>query len=103
MNHRLTPSTILLLMIPPLLWAGNAIVGRIAAPLIPPLTLNFLRWAIALIIILPFGYSVLRKGSGLWTNGWRYVWLGLLGVGIYNAFQYLALQTSTPINVTLVS
>jgi drug/metabolite transporter (DMT)-like permease len=28
--------------------------------------------------------------------------LGLLGVGCYNALQYLALQTSTPINVTLV-
>ena len=28
--------------------------------------------------------------------------LGLLGVGCYNAFQYLALKTSTPINVTLV-
>lgn len=28
--------------------------------------------------------------------------LGLLGIGVYNALQYLALQTSTPINVTLV-
>jgi drug/metabolite transporter (DMT)-like permease len=29
--------------------------------------------------------------------------LGLLGVGLYNSLQYLALQTSTPINVTLVA
>jgi drug/metabolite transporter (DMT)-like permease len=28
--------------------------------------------------------------------------LGLLGVGCYNALQYLAVKTSTPINVTLV-
>ena len=32
----------------------------------------------------------------------RYTVLGLLGVGCYNSFLYLALQTSTPINVTLV-
>jgi len=29
--------------------------------------------------------------------------LGLLGVGCYNSFQYLALHTSSPINVTLVA
>jgi drug/metabolite transporter (DMT)-like permease len=29
--------------------------------------------------------------------------LGLLGVGCYNGLQYLALKTSTPINVTLVA
>jgi drug/metabolite transporter (DMT)-like permease len=29
--------------------------------------------------------------------------LGFLGVGIYNALQYLALKTSTPLNVTLVA
>ncbi len=103
MDQKLTPSTVLLLLIPPFLWTGNAIIGRIAVPLIPPLTLNFLRWSIALLIILPFGYSVLRQRSGLWAKRWRYIWLGCLGVGIYNSFQYLALHTSTPINVTLVT
>jgi drug/metabolite transporter (DMT)-like permease len=29
--------------------------------------------------------------------------LGLLGIGMYNALQYMALQSSTPINVTLVA
>jgi drug/metabolite transporter (DMT)-like permease len=29
--------------------------------------------------------------------------LGLLGIGLYNSLQYLALQSSTPINVTLVA
>ena len=32
----------------------------------------------------------------------RYAVLGLLGIGCYNALQYLAVKTSTPINVTLV-
>lgn len=102
MDHKLTPSTALLLVIPPLLWAGNAVVGRLVSDMLPPITLNFLRWAIAFIILLPIGYSIFRKGSGLWANRKRYALLGLLGIGLYNALQYMALHSSTPINVTLV-
>ena len=104
MNHRtLTASTALLLTVPPLLWAGNAIVGRLVREAVPPMTLNLLRWSIALLILLPLGRAMLRSGSGLWRDWRRYSLLGLLGVGLYNSLQYLALQTSTPINVTLVA
>ncbi|MDL2356575.1 MAG: DMT family transporter [Pseudomonadota bacterium] len=103
MNRKLTASTALLLTVPPLLWAGNAIVGRLVRAAVPPMTLNLLRWSIALLILLPLGRAILRPGSGLWTDWRRYSLLGLLGVGLYNALQYLALQTSTPINVTLVA
>jgi len=102
MNQRLTPSTALLLAIPPVLWAGNAVVGRLAVPLVPPLTLNFLRWAIAFVLLLPFAWRLLRADSPIWERMRRYAVLGLLGIGCYNAFQYMAVRTSTPINVTLV-
>ena len=101
--NRLTPATALLLTIPPLLWAGNAVVGRLVNGLVPPITLNFLRWALAFLLLLPLAAPVLRRGSGLWSHWRRYAVLGLLGVGCYNALQYLALQTSTPLNVTLVA
>ena len=42
----------LLLCIAALCWAGNAIVGRLAAGHIPPVTLSFLRWSFAFLIIL---------------------------------------------------
>ena len=103
MNQRLTPATAALLVIPPLLWAGNAVVGRMVNDLVPPITLNFLRWALAFFLLLPFAYPVLRRDSGMWSHWRRYALLGLLGVGCYNALQYLALKTSTPINVTLVA
>lgn len=103
MNRRIPLSTALLLTIPPLLWAGNAIVGRMVHELVPPVTLNFLRWAIAFVLLLPLASSIFRPGSGLWTYWRRFALLGLLGVGLYNALQYLALQSSTPINVTLVA
>ncbi|MBE2234483.1 MAG: DMT family transporter [Anaerolinea sp.] len=103
MNQRLTPGTALLLTLPPLMWAGNAVMGRVVRELISPSTLNFLRWALACAILLPLAGWVLRPSSGLWPHWRRFAVLGLLGVGCYNALQYLALQTSTPLNVTLVA
>lgn len=103
MNQKLTPTTILLLIVPPLLWAGNAVVGRLVSDMIPPITLNFLRWAIALLILLPLGRSIFQPGSGVLRHWRRYAMLGLLGIGLYNTLQYMALHTSTPLNVTLVA
>ncbi|MBC7455991.1 MAG: DMT family transporter [Massilia sp.] len=103
MHRKLTASTALLLTVPPLLWAGNAIVGRLVRDAVSPMTLNLLRWSLALLILLPLGRALLRQGSGLWRDWRRYSLLGLLGVGLYNSLQYLALQSSTPINVTLVA
>lgn len=102
MNQRLTLATALLLTVPPLMWAGNAVVGRLAADLIPPMMLNFLRWVLAFLILLPFTWKILRPTSSLWPAWRRYMLLGLLGVSCYNALMYLALHTSTPLNVTLV-
>jgi drug/metabolite transporter (DMT)-like permease len=102
MNQRLSPGTAALLTVPPLLWAGNAVVGRLVNEMVPPFTLNFLRWALAFLLLLPLAGWVLRPGSVLWSHWRRYAVLGLLGVGCYNTLQYLALKTSTAVNVTLV-
>lgn len=102
-SARLTPTTLALLIIPPLMWASNAVVGRMMQGVVPPLTLNFLRWTLALVILLPIAGWVLRPGSPMWPHWRRFALLGLLGVGLYNSLQYLALKTSTPMNVTLVA
>ena len=99
----LSLGTTLLLLVPPLLWAGNAVVGRMVNELSPPITLNFLRWVGAFVLLLPLAYRALRRDSLVWSHWRRYALLGLLGVGCYNSFQYLALKTSSPINVTLVA
>ncbi len=103
MTTKLSPATVALLTVPPVLWAGNAIVGRLVREAVPPMTLNLLRWTIALLILLPLGRSLFQHRAALLSNWRRYALLGLLGIGLYNSFQYLALQTSTPINVTLVA
>ena len=103
MNSSLKPSTAAMLSLPPLLWAGNAIVGRLCSDLISPFALNLLRWSIAFVVLLPLAWKVLRKDSPIWPLWRQYMLLGLLGIGCYNALLYLALKTSTPLNVTLVS
>ena len=103
MSARLTPSTLGLLILPPLLWACNALIGRWIHDQVPPLTLNLLRWVLAFLILLPLAGRVLRPGSLVWAHWRRISVLGLLSIGAYNALQYQALQTSTPINVTLVA
>ena len=100
---RIDTRTAVLLTVPPLLWAGNAVVGRLAVGSVPPLTLNFLRWTLAALLLLPLGWRVLREPRDILARWPHLMLLGLLGVGTYNAMQYLALVTSTPINVTLIA
>ena len=92
-----------LLLLPPLVWAGNTVLGRVVADMVPPITLNFFRWLLAFALLLPWSYPVLKPSSLMWAHWKRYSLMSLLGVGCYNSFQYLALHTSTPINVTLVA
>ena len=102
----LSPRLVMLLLLPPLLWAANAVFARLAINSIGPLWLNALRWGLALLILLPLGWRVLAT-TGARTQvaeRWMYLGiLGLIGVGAYNGLQYLALQTSTPVNVTLIA
>lgn len=102
MNARLA----LMLTLPPLFWAGNAVVGRMAIQDIAPLTLNAWRWSIAGLLLLPLGWRVFgrARSRAQVLARWPYLLLlGLAGVGAFNALQYLALRTSTPVNVTLIA
>lgn len=95
--------TALMMTLPPALWAANAVVGRLMVGRVPPLTLNFVRWLLAGLILLPLGYRAFAAPRVI-ARCWPYLLLiGSLGVGTYNALQYLALETSTPINVTLIA
>ncbi len=43
-----------------LFWAGNFIVGKAASIIdIPPISLNFYRWFLAWLVLLPFTYKEL--------------------------------------------
>ena len=102
----LNPRLIAILLLPPLMWAGNAVVGRAMVGSVSPAMLNFLRWAIALAILLPLGWQAVSSASARAQIRARWpalALLGLLGVGSYNLLLYIALVTSSPVNVTLIA
>lgn len=99
----ISPRVALLMSVPPLLWAANAVIGRLLVGSVPPLTLNFMRWLLAGLILLPLGWRAFARPRDI-TSRWPHLLLmGLLGIGTYNAMQYMALVTTTPINVTLIA
>jgi drug/metabolite transporter (DMT)-like permease len=103
---RVEPRVAALLCVPPLLWAGNAVVGRLVVGHFPPQLLNALRWSVALALLLPLGWRALSTPAARAAirQRWRYLAsLGLFGVSLYNALQYLALTTTTAVNATLIA
>jgi len=72
----------------------------------PPLLLNGMRWLGAFLLLLPLGWHALstpERRAEVAARWPHLALLGLLGVGMYNAMQYMALRTSTPLNVTLIA
>lgn len=97
------PTLLAALVLPPLLWASNAIVGKLAAGLIPPITLNTLRWTVAWLVLLPFIAAAARRHAALLRANVRSLAISAAwGITAYNALQYLALTHASPISTSLI-
>src|SRR5665647_1204617 len=93
----------LLLSITALCWAGNAIVGRLAAGHIPPVTLSFLRWSLAFLIVLPIAWKhVKRDWAAIRSRLGTMIVLSIAGIGIFNTLQYWALEYTQALNTLLL-
>src|SRR5438105_5984020 len=93
----------LLLSITALCWAGNAIVGRLAAGHIPPVTLSFLRWSFAFLIILPFAWNHLKRDwTAIRARLGTMIVLSVTGIGAFNTLQYWALEHTQALNTLLL-
>lgn len=85
------------------LWAGNSIIGRAVRFDVEPMTLAFVRWAGASLILLPFALRPLRRDWPAIRKAWGPVLLlGLLGVGAFNALLYSGLRYTTATNGLLL-
>lgn len=92
----------LLMVLPPLFWAGNSTLARFVADQIAPITFAFWRWVIALSILIPFTWShVKRDWPEIKKGGRNIILLGLLGIASFNALLYKAAHTTTAINISL--
>jgi drug/metabolite transporter (DMT)-like permease len=93
----------LLLSITALCWAGNAIVGRLAAGHIAPVTLSFLRWSFAFLIILPFAWKhLVRDWPAIRSHLGIMILLSITGIGAFNTLQYWALEHTQALNTLLL-
>ncbi len=103
--RRFLASPYLLLLVPPLTWAGNAVIARgVVGDAVPPLALSFWRWALAGLILLPFGWPGLKgQGALIRARLPLFLFLAAVSVGLYNTLLYLALVDTTAINVVIVA
>ncbi|WP_298281127.1 DMT family transporter [uncultured Bradyrhizobium sp.] len=93
----------LLLCITAMCWAGNAIVGRLAAGHIPPVTLSFLRWFVAFLIILPVAWKHLAQDwAAIRKNLGMMMLLSFTGISAFNTLQYWALEHTQALNTLLL-
>jgi drug/metabolite transporter (DMT)-like permease len=92
------------LFVATLCWSGNALVARAVVGEIPPFTLSFWRWCVALLLLLPFVARPLwQHRAALRAAGWRLLVLAAIGIAGYNSLLYAAAQTTAAINITLVN
>lgn len=100
-NSRL--KIILYLMVPPILWAGNSVVGKFASDFIGPFSLSFYRWLFASgLLLIVAAKPLYLSRSILLTNWWRLAILGILGTGIFNTLLYLGLNNTSASNSGII-
>ena len=93
----------ILLVIAPLCWAGNIVLARGVAEIIPPVSLAFWRWTIAFIILLPLAWKYAKQDWGLMILHWKMmIFLSLTGISVFNVLLYTAVHTTTAINGALI-
>ncbi|MER8531805.1 DMT family transporter [Mesorhizobium sp. M1005] len=92
----------LFLLFTTLLWGGNSVAGKLAVGHISPMTLVFLRWLLAVLILLPIGWGTLRQDWPVVRRHWLLLGgLGGCGFAFFNAIFYTALNYTTAINVSI--
>jgi drug/metabolite transporter (DMT)-like permease len=92
------------LLVASLFWAGNALVARAFHDAIPPFTLAFWRWSLALAILLPFvARPMWEHRSQLRHAGWRLLLVSALGISTFSVLLYFAARTTVAINLTLLN
>ncbi len=86
------------------IWSGNFIVARGLSDIVPPISLAFWRWAVAVIVFLPFALKpVIAERQQLLQNI-RYLSLtALLGVTVFNTLIYVAGHTTSALNLSLIA
>lgn len=86
-----------------LLWSSNFVIGRAVINEVSPAAMNFLRWAIALLVLVPITAGDLQAHRAVLLRHWRLVAvLGFTGIAAFQTLVYVALTMTTALNTTLL-
>jgi drug/metabolite transporter (DMT)-like permease len=96
------PVYILMLLVP-LIWSSNFVLGKILVQYLPPFTITTSRFVISLVILL-----VILKIKGLlkWPEKdllIKITLLGLSGIFGFNTILYIGLKYTTAVNSTIIN
>ncbi len=97
-----TPYVVLVL--PPLFWGGNFVLGRGVHEFFPPMALTSIRWTLAFLFILPFAWSHVRREWPVLLANWPWVLLlGATGAGSFNTLTYIGLNYTPALNALVIN
>ena len=83
--------------------ASNLIVARGGVEYVPPISLAFWRWAVVVLILLPFTYLPLINNFKIIKKEFKKLFfLGAMGCGVCGAFPFLAGETTTVTNMGII-
>ena len=97
-------SPYLLLSLTALFWSLNWVIGRAIAGHVTPFALTYIRWIVALALMLPFAWKAIHAHRDVIRRDWKkIVWLGFWGTGLHNVFAYAGLQYTTATNGVILN
>jgi drug/metabolite transporter (DMT)-like permease len=101
---RLLGNAYLLLALTALFWSGNHILGRAIAGHVPPFGISMARWLVGAIVLWPFARRHVRRDwPAIRANLGMIAFLALTGGAVFGAGQYLGLQYTTALNVSVMN
>lgn len=93
-----------LMAITAITWSANAVIGRGVHETVPPIGLNFWRWAVVLPVFVFLAWPHFRRDWPLVRRHWGILlFLSVLSISLYNSFIYIGLNTTTAINMLLIN
>jgi len=97
-------SPYLLLSLTAFFWSLNWVIGRAIVGHVSPFALAFVRWVVAVIVMLPFAWPQIRAHRATIRRNWKIIaWLGAWGTGLHNVFAYLGLHYTTATNGVILN
>jgi drug/metabolite transporter (DMT)-like permease len=93
-----------LLALAGLCWSGNHVLGRAIAGQVPPVSLSALRWVFPCVIAGILARNHLSRDWPAIRSHWKAMLvLGLSGGALFSALQYVGLQYTSAVNVSVLN